>query len=352
MKDTHRKIIKLSSDEVSVFCTQIAMLLSSGITPSEGVYILYTEMENRATKDMLKVLYEALKSGDELFEALKKTNSFPDYMIHMIKIGEATGKLEHVLMALSAYYERESQIKASIKIAVAYPFALFAMMSVVLLVLVYRILPLFESMFMELSEDIAVSTDKMIYFGITTGKFIAITVGVLFLCTLIMILWYCTSNGKRRMDRIFARLVFTKKLVEMNDIGKFISSMALMISSGMSTREALELAYDSSENQIIHNKITKSMEYIDGGKSLDEALRESNLIIGMEGRMVSIAAKSGSSDTMFVKLSEQYNIKTTLTLNKISSYIDTILVVSLSVMVGTVVIAVMIPLDNMISSIG
>lgn len=352
MKDTLRKRNKLSSDEVSVFCTQVAMLISSGITLSEGVYILYTEMEHRPTKSILKQIDEALRLGDEFNEALKKTDVFPEYMIHMIKIGETTGKLQKVLEALSEFYERESQIKASIQNAIRYPFILFAMMSVVLLILVYRILPLFESMFLELSIDVAVATDNMIYFGINTGKAMAITVGILFVCTLILSLWYWTPSGKRNMDRIFQRMSFSKKLVEMMDTGKFISSMALMVASGMDTREALALAYDSSQNQVVHNKIEKSLEYIDGGMSLDEALRESTLLVGMEGRLVSIAAKSGASDTMFAKLSEQYNQKTTLTLNKISSYIDTTLVISLSVMVGTVLITVMIPLINMISSIG
>lgn len=352
VKNTLRKNKKLSSDELSVFCTQVSMLLTGGITLVEGIYIIHNEVDDKLTKETLRHIEESLEIGEEFYNALDKTHRFPEYMIYMVKIGETTGNLDSVLVALANYYERESQMKANIRNAITYPFVLFTIMSVVLYALVYRILPLFESMLFELSVSVSMSTDTLLTFGLSAGKYITIGIGLIFALLIFMIVWYSTEHGKEYLNNFLRRLYFTKKIMDMLDTGKFISSMALMISSGMDMEEALSITIESSNNKKIHNKIRTTIEYINKGLPIDEALRESNLIVGIDGRMLSIASKSGASDTMFIKLSKQYNDRTTISLNKISAYIDTTLVVSLSLMVGTVLLAVMIPLVNMISSIG
>ncbi len=343
---------KLSADEIAVFCDQLAMLLNGGIPIYEGTYILYSEMDDKATKEVLKKVDEALKENLPLHEACKKADAFPDYMIYMIRVGETTGKLEEVLHSLCAYYERESMVAASIKSAVAYPVVLFSMMAVILLVLVWKILPLFENMFRELSTDIASATEGMMSFGMQAGKVIAIVTCTVLIIVLLIILWYQTKSGERFMKKFLVHFRLTKKLTVKIAIGKFLSSMSLMISSGMNITDALELAQESTDNNDIKERIIKCRDLYEAHKPLDEALRETKLVFGMEGRMLSVATKSGSTDVIFSKLSDQYNQSTTASLNKISSMIETIMVVVLSLLVGAVLLSVMLPLVSMISSIG
>ncbi len=114
-----------SSEEISAFCDQIAMLLNGGIPIYEGTHILYEEMDAGRTKDVLKRVDENVKSGLSFSEALKESKAFPDYLCEMVAIGETTGKLEDIMHSLAGYYERESVIKNSIRSVISYPTVLF-----------------------------------------------------------------------------------------------------------------------------------------------------------------------------------------------------------------------------------
>jgi type IV pilus assembly protein PilC len=352
MIKNHNKATKFSSEETSVFCEQIAMLLNSGIPLYEGIYMLYSEMEDTRTKAVLEQLDTSIKANETLYKSLKNTKAFPDYMIHMVQVGETTGKLEEVMRSLSHYYDRESTVKASIKSAIAYPAMLFAMMSVIILVLVFKILPMFEDMFIELNEEVASSTKNMMQVGMTAGKIIAILTCVVLVLMLMVLLWYRTKMGEKIMKRFITNFRLTRKLSEATATGKFISSMALMISSGIETQKAMEMAYGASDHKGVKDKIKKCKVLLEKNLPLDEAIHETKLLVGMESRLITVAAKTGSQDTVFAKLSEQYNSRITMMLNKLSTTIETLLVVSLAVLVGGVLIAVMLPLVSMISSIG
>ncbi len=348
----NKKVMKFSSEETSVFCEQIAMLLNSGIPLYEGIYMLYSEMEEKKTKNILEQLEKSLRGNTTLYDSLVKTQAFPEYMVHMVKVGETTGKLEEVMKSLADYYERESEVKTSIKSAITYPAVLFAMMSVIIMVLVFKILPMFELMFFELNSEVADTTKSMMNYGIVVGKVIAILTFVAFVVFIIVLCWYKTKKGERKLRSFMMNFRLTKKLSEAMAVGKFISSMALMINSGIEMPRALDISYNASSHRKVKEKIKQCKSLIDKNVSLEEAIHETRLLIGMESQLITVAAKTGASDTAFEKLSVQYNTRITGMLHKLSTTIETILVVSLAVLIGSVLISVMLPLVSMISSIG
>lgn len=352
MAENQKGVKKFTSSEVAAFCEQIAIVLNGGIPLYEGAYMLLNEVEDVRTKEVLKKLDDSLRDNLSFYESLEKTDAFPAYMIYMVRIGEMTGKLEDVMRSLAQYYERDSKIKASIRNVVSYPLTMFVMMAVVLLVLVIKILPMFQNVFEELNADIANSSGNMMGFGLTAGKVIAIVMVVLFVIIFAFIAWYKTSSGKEAIYKFCCKFVFTRKAAEKMAVGKFVSAMSLMISSGMDTKESLELAETVVNHPSIKQKIHECIEIVEKEGALEEALRETNLLSGMQGRMVSIAAKTGVMDVVFEKLSKQYDEEIEGMMNGISSVVETCLVVSLSVVVGAILISVMLPLVSIISSIG
>lgn len=343
---------KFNSDEVAMFCDQIAMLLNGGISLYEGTYMLYSEMEDAKTKEILRQIDEQVQSNVPLHKALQSTGAFPEYMVHMVYVGEKTGRLEDVMKSLSAYYERESRVKAGIRSAVAYPMILFAVMACIMVVLAWKILPMFERMFDELNSAVAASTENVLSIGLTAGRVVAIVVCVLFAVAIAIVLWSRTKSGAKVLNRFVNSFGPTRKLMLLMATGKFISSMSLMMASGMDVREGLERERDCCGNEIVKHRIDKCLNLYNDGKHLDEAIRESGLIVGMESRLITVAAKTGETDVVFTKLSEQYNDKTSEALGKLTTVIETTLVVVLSLTVGAVLLAVMLPLVSMISSIG
>ena len=345
------KAKKFSADELSVFCDQIAMMLNGGIPVFEAVHIMNSEMEDAGTKAVLDVLDEKLSENAMFCEALEATGAFPDYMIHMVRVGENTGKTEEVLRGLSEYYEREHSVFTSIRSAIAYPVVLFAIMAVILVVLVWKILPIFEKMFSELSSDVSDATKSSLTVGMTAGRIIAIVTIVILILMLALYFWYKTKNGGKLIKQWLTNFSFTGKLANRMSIGRFISSMSLMMAGGMNITEALDLSMNSSLNDDVKKKIEKCKELYEANEPFDVALKESGLVKGMEARMITVGEKSGATDEVFAKLAKQYNNEVTEKLTRISSTVETVLVVFLALIVGAVLLSVMIPLVGMISSI-
>ena len=341
-----------NSDEISMFCDQIAMLLNGGISITEGIYMLTSEMEDSKTKAVLKQLYDQTNSNMPFYDSLKNTGAFPEYMVHMVEVGEKTGRLEDVMKSLAEYYERDSRIKSGIRSAIAYPMILFGVMACIMIILVWKILPMFERMFDELSSDVSSATENVLTVGLAAGKVIAVVILVLFALVILVILFGRTKPGSKMLKKLAGAFGPSRKLMVLMSTGKFVSSMSLMLASGMNTTDALESEYENCDNDTVKKRIAKCMELYKEGSHLDEALRNSGLIVGMESRLVSVAVKTGGTDVIFTKLSEQYNERTTASLGKMTTIIETTLVIVLSVMVGAVLLAVMMPLVSMISSIG
>ncbi len=352
MKDRISKGKRFSPDEISVFCDHIANMLNSGISLYEGISILRNEVEDARTKELFHEIEMSLQARMSLSKALSKTEAFPKYVIHMVSIGETAGSLEKVMHSLSAYYERESKVLASIKKSIAYPTVLFLMISLILWALVFRILPLFESMYQELSAEVAKTSDSLMSFGLNTG-FISVTIiMILVLIFLLIFLAYRTKKGEEIIKGILYNFPVVKSLSYRISRGKFISSMAMMLPSGIDTRQALDLAMETLENPKVLTKVKECKRLVESGISLENAIRTSNIVTGMDSNIIIVAAKSGNMDTAFLKLSERYNDEATDLLSKVATYVETVLVILLAVLIGLILLSVMLPLMNIISSIG
>ncbi len=343
---------RLSAAEVSAFCEQIALILNGGIPIYEGTYILYKEMENPQLKDILKKVDALVKNNIPLYEALEKTEVFPAYMVHMVKIGETTGKLEEVMASLARYYDREDSIKTSIRNVVFYPIILFVMMGVILIVLVAKILPMFQEVFNELDVNVASTSNNMMSASIWIGRISTIAVLVVLVLIVALILWYRSKNGRKILTKVGNSLPFTRRVMYRLGIGKFVSAMSLMITSGLDSNQSLDLVEGLVEHPMVKKKITGCKEQVAKNVALEEALKDSKLITGMNGRMVSVGAKTGVLDVVFQKLSSRYDTEIDQSLTSIATVIETVLVISLSLIVGLVLISVMLPLISMISAIG
>lgn len=343
---------RFTSEETASFCDQIAMLLNSGIPLYEGAYILAGEVEDKRTKEVLSRIEELVRENMPLYEALEDTGAFPSYMVHMVKVGETTGKLEDVLRSLVSFYERDANVKAGIRSAVTFPIVLFAMMAVIMLVMVFKIIPMFEEMFLELNAEVADATRQMMNGGIFAGKLLAGVTCVLLVLLLLGLAWYRTASGEKAIKKFAMLFGPVRRLAERMAVGQFVSSIGLMTVSGMDQGEALALAESGCSNPLVKERIAKCLELTKAGESFDEALSHSGLIIGRDNRMIGVAMKTGSTDEILSKLGRQYDEKISASLNSMSGKIETAMVVILAVMVGTILVSIMLPLVSMISSIG
>lgn len=346
------KTKRFSSEEVSGFCGQVAIMLKSGIELGEGMYMLEQEMEEERTKKVLEQLKEQLDESGNFSDALAKSEAFPEYMVNMVHIGENSGKLEDVMNSLAKYYERDSLIRDSVRNVIAYPAMMFLMIAVILIALVGKILPMFQNVFVNLNVDAQASSSRIMNFGMWAGRVVAIVAVVVLFVGLILYICYHTEAGYKALKNFTCKLFVTKKTARLLATGRFVSSMDVMVASGMDTREAMEMAQKIVEHPDVEKRLSNCIEQMGQDVSFANALRKEELLTGMQGRMISVADKAGMLEEVLGDISRQYDETIGTHMGQFCTKVETALVLALSLVVGGVLISIMFPMVSIITSIG
>lgn len=345
-------IKQLNSYEISTFCRQMALLIKAGISPAESIEILMQDSNDKSGMKVLGTISNVLHSGEQFHIALDMSGVFPDYVIHMVTIGEESGTLDTVLESLADYYEREENIQASIKNAVSYPLIMVFMMLVVVLVLIIKVLPIFEQVFSQLGTSMGGFAQSLLNIGNLLNQYSCAMIAILVILACLFIFFSSTERGKRSFRKILGKFGGTKKLMQDLDRERFASGMVLTLSSGMDTYESLSLVNKLVETPEMKTKIEECKELLMNGDNFPEALNKANIFTSFYSKMVSVGFKSGSMDTAMKQISERFEHDTEKKIYSLISILEPTLVIILSLIVGMVLLSVILPLMGIMSTIG
>ncbi|MFA9424148.1 MAG: type II secretion system F family protein [Sedimentibacter sp.] len=352
MKNATKK--QLSSSELSFFSMQIAMILKSGMLISDGIEWMYNDIEEGNVKKSLKVLMNELSNKVPLYKAMEISGYFPSYIVSMSQIGSVTGKLEEVMSSLSEYYDREVFIKSKIRNSVFYPSMLFVMMSFVIIVLVTKIFPIFEGMIKELGGEISNESSAIMSFstGIMAGKFtMAFIIAILILC-LIAFLISKTKSGKIIFAKFLNSFPLTKSIMKKITAYRFSSSMSLLLSSGMNIDSSIGILLDIIEEPELKHKIEACRNSMDSGECFLDSVSQLSLFSSMHIQMLNMGQRTGEMDIVMNKLTNIYENEADQAITNSVALIEPILVGFLCIVIGFILVSVMLPLMNIMSSIG
>lgn len=343
---------KLTNYETSSFCRQMALLIKAGISPSEGIDILMQDTQDNSAKKLLEKVSHVLHSGEYFHVALSMSGAFPDYLIHMVTIGEESGTLDTVMDSLADYYEREENISTSVKGAVSYPLIMLFMMLIVVLVLIIKVLPIFEQVFAQLGTSMSGFAQSLLDFGNLLNKYSVVMVFLLVLLALAFIFFSATETGKKIFKKQLAKVALTKKLVQDLDSARFASGMVLTLSSGMDTYEGLSLVNKLVETDAMKAKIEKCRNLLIDGDSFPEALEKSQIFSSFYTQMISVGFKSGSMDSAMKQIADRFEYETDRKIYALIAIIEPTLVIVLSIIVGMILLSVILPLMGIMTTIG
>ncbi|MBQ6814910.1 MAG: type II secretion system F family protein [Lachnospiraceae bacterium] len=341
----------LPPDEIASFCGQISLILQAGIPLYDGMETLVESCEDKEAKEAFKQLAADVVETGMLYEAVKNAGFFPKYMVNMIHIGEESGKLDEVLRALNAYYEREAKIKKSIKSAITYPILLVVMMAAVIALLVTNVLPIFEKVFNNMGTEISNTGKSIMNAGMLVGNIAFVITGIVLVLILAIYIANALGYGEA-LKRLSFKLPLLRGLSKKMSAGRFASVLSMMISSGYSLEKALELAPGIVTDVAARDKIEKCGNLLKEGKSFTEALEEIKMFDGMQNRMINVGFKAGQLDAVMDKMTKIYEDEVDSSIEKLLSYIEPTLVAILSIIIGGILVSVMLPLTSIMSSIG
>lgn len=345
-------IKKLTSTELSYFCMQIAMVLKSGMLISDGVDWMYDDIEEGNVKNALYALKKRLAEKIPLYKAMDKSGYFPSYIINMCNVGSLTGKLEEVMLSLSEYYDREDYLKSKIRNSIFYPSMLFIMMSLIIILLVTKIFPIFEGILKELggasNDSYIVSFDK----GIMAGRIAMFFVIVILILMALFFILYKIKKGKAAINKFLNSFPLTKSIMKKITAYKFSSSMSLLLSSGMNIDSSIDVLMDIVDEPVLREKILSCKESMDAGDTFLHSLSKLSIFSSMHLQMLNMGQRTGEMDVVMNKLTNIYENEADQSISNIVALIEPALVGILSLLVGVILISVMLPLMNIMSSIG
>lgn len=342
----------VSPSEISSFCAQISMILKSGIPLAEGLEIMREDSGTTFARNILTVIHNELELGMPLHMAVEKTNSFPPYVVNMLEIGEATGKLENVVQSLTSYYEREETIIRAVRSAVVYPFIMVSMMLAVIVVLIVQVLPIFNDVFQGLGAQMTGFPLAVMNLGQALNTYGLIIVSVLFIFILAFFIIRATNRGRSWLEKFKASFFLTKSIHSKIGSGRFASAMSLMLSSGMDTDKSLEMVNRLIKTPSINDKIKLCQQKLQGGVNFSDAISQVGIFTGIYAGMVRVGFKTGSLDIIMEKLANRYEEEAKIQINNVISVIEPTLVAVLSIIVGVILLSVMLPLMGIMAAIG
>lgn len=351
MEQNRKKGKLLPAGETATFCRQMSLIMDAGIPIYDGIESLVESAEDDKAKEAFAGLSDTIKETGSLHMAVEKAGFFPEYMVNMIKIGEETGKLDDVLKSLAAYYEREERTKKVIKSAITYPILLVCLMAAVILVLVTKVMPIFEDIFEGLGTNMSDTAAGVMNAGFVVGNVCLVVIAAILV--IIVVAFVFSKMGKSKTLIKMASIVpGVKKLNVKMSSGKFASVMSMMLESGYSLEKALEMAPGIVSDDSVKAKIEECAKLTAGGTSFPDALSKIGLFSKMQSRIISVGFKAGQLDSVMKQLSQTYEEEVNDGIEKTVGYIEPCLVGILSIVIGGILISVMLPLASIMSSIG
>ena len=345
------KKVTMTSEELSSFCDQIALMLSSGMTLRDGVEMLAEdETREKAKKHPYNDLLQTVEETGSLYTALKEQeDSWPQYMIEMVGIGEETGRLEDIMVNLSEYYQREGRIRGAAVSAVTYPMVLGVMLVVIIGILLWRVLPVFRRVLTSLGAD-AGGGSAMMRIGTAAGWIVLAMIVLVVIAGGAVAILLKTRHRAKVLNFLKNLLPPVKKVTEKLSSARVAGILGLMLSSGFPMENALEMAPAALTDEDAIAKVNTVREHMMQDETFSDALAQSGLFADFHNRMLKVGAVSGHEPQVMTKIAEIYEEQVEDDLGRLISIIEPTLVALLCVVIGAILLSVMLPMAGVLSA--
>ena len=345
----------LGESALSTFCGSMATMISAGIQVDEATMMLSDNDERSRFQSVCNELYRYTSEGASLAEAMKGTRAFPNYAIDMVSAGERSGHLEQVLRNLELYYDEEDRMFEKLRSCVGYPAALLCIMSVILAFTVIVILPIFMDVYNNMAGSLASGSFSSVGLSATIG-WVALAVMVVFAIVAVVIAAITnTVNGRKVVMRLLSRIPQTRQALYQLELSRFTASLATLVSSGIQEEESMARAMRVVSQRRLLGKLQRAldgMRNMDNPLSLTQAISIYQVFDPLYVRMLAVGMRSGSADETLKSLSSTFFDDAVMQIDRAFDNIEPLLAALLTIAVGATLVAVMLPLIGIMTSIG
>ncbi len=342
---------KFTDQELFHFCEQFSILLHSGISCAEGLSLMQEDSRTQQGKDFFQSLLNDFEENGSCATALEHSGKFPSSMISYVKIGEETGCLDEVLKSLSRHYEQELEISETIRSAVTYPLLMLVMMAAVIVILLVKVLPVFQQVFRQMGLEMNNFSNGLLNAGNLISHYSAAALILVLVLMAGFAVLFFTDRGRTFLRRLSGRLPFIREIAVSTDYARLTQAIAMGLHSGMDHMITLEMAQELISQESVKEKIPKAIHLLEEGALLEDALSESGLFEGMDARLITVGLRAGAADEVMTSLADRYRDSSLNVTGNIISIVEPTIVIIFSLLVGLVLLSVMMPLLGILSEI-
>lgn len=343
---------RVKPKELAVFTRQFSVMIDAGLPLVQCLESLGQQQQNRAFQSVLQTVREDVENGTSLASALEQhPRVFDPLYSSMVAAGEAGGILDTILGRLSTYIEKAVKLKRAVVSAMVYPAVVLAVAMGIVLLILWKVVPLFATLFTSLQAELPWPTQLVIAASRLVGHSIPFLVLGAFGLGYTFRRCYATPGGRRAVDRALLKIPLLGGVMRKIAISRFSRTLSTLLSGGVPILESLAITAKTAGNAVVEESVIRARNGIQEGKAMAETLRHSRVFPPLVTQMVGVGEQTGALDTMLAKLADFYEDEADAAVSDLLTALEPLLILLLGLLVGGIVISMYLPLFSLIAKL-
>ena len=348
---TFGRVVK--TRDIVIFTRQFATMINSGLPLVQSLDILAKQSENKFLRKVIEQVLYDVESGQTLADALRRhPRVFSDLFVNMVAAGEAGGILDTILLRLATFLEKADALRRKIKGAMVYPGVVLCVAVAAVAILLIFVIPVFQEMFEGAGVQLPGPTMFVIFLSEMLQAKWWLIAGVIGISALFIQRYYKTDTGQLVIDRMLLNVPIVGGMLRKAAIARFTRTLGTLVSSGVSILDGLEITARTAGNRVVHDAIMESRASIAGGETISEPLKKSGVFPPMVVQMINVGEQTGGLDDMLSKIADFYDEEVDAAVAALVSALEPVMIVFLGVIVGGMIVAMYLPIFDMIDAVG
>jgi type IV pilus assembly protein PilC len=343
----------VDAKELAIFTRQFSVMIDAGLPLVQCLEILAGQQENKVFQKVLTATRGAVEGGSTLSAAMRQHEKVFDALyVNLVEAGETGGILDTILQRLSSYIEKNVKLKRAVRSALVYPVAVLLVAGGVIVLLLWKVVPIFATLFTGLGVNLPLPTRIVIALSNFVGSIFGLLILVFFVGTAIGLkVWYGTEGGRMAIDRTLLKLPLIGILLRKIAVARFTRTLGTLISSGVPILEGLDITGRTAGNAVIEKALLSVRKGLEAGRNLADPLKDTDVFPGMVTQMIGVGEQTGAMDAMLQKIADFYEDEVDAAVKDLLSALEPMMIVFLGVVVGGIVISMYLPLFSLIGQL-
>lgn len=343
---------RVSLKDLSIFTRQFATMIDAGLTMLRSLSILAEQSDNPELRRILRRVKQDIEGGLSLSSSFAKEDAFPPLMVNMTRAGEAGGFLDDTMRQIADNFETEVKLRAKIKAALTYPVVVFILAVLMCLAMLIFVVPVFEDMFAELGGTLPLPTKVLVFLSSSMRFLLPI---LIVLAIAFVVLWrkYGRTEGVRNVvDPLKLKLPVFGKLFQKLALARFARNLSTLLTAGVPILQSLDIVAETTGSVVISRALKEVQDSVRRGESVAGPLSEHEVFPPMVVQMIASGEETGAVDKMLQKIAEFYDAEVEATTESLTALIEPLMIAFLGGVVGSMIIALYMPIFKVFELIG